>query len=168
MKILKKALTLTMIFVVMLTMTAFAATTMYVNGDNVRVRSTPTTSSKSNIVGSANSGDECKVISEEGDWTKVCVKEVEGYIRNDFLQTKKIESSKSSKSTKTSKSKTNNNSVNVVDTSSQSGVEMVWIPTNGGKKIHSKSTCSGMENPAYVTIDEANKRGFYDYCKKCH
>jgi len=43
---------------------------------------------------------------------------------------------------------------------------MVWIPTNGGKKYHSNSGCSGMKNPVQVTISEAISRGF-DACKKC-
>lgn len=43
---------------------------------------------------------------------------------------------------------------------------MVWIPTNGGKKYHANSSCSGMKNPAKVTISEAISRGF-DPCKKC-
>lgn len=43
----------------------------------------------------------------------------------------------------------------------------VWIPTNGGKKYHSVSTCSGMVDPSYVTLEEAIALGF-DACKKCH
>lgn len=43
----------------------------------------------------------------------------------------------------------------------------VWIPTNGGKKYHSTSTCSGMVNPSHVTLAEAIALGF-DACKKCH
>lgn len=42
----------------------------------------------------------------------------------------------------------------------------VWIPTNGGKKYHSKSSCSNMKNPASVTIEEAENRGFTP-CKRC-
>ena len=45
-------------------------------------------------------------------------------------------------------------------------VEMVWIPTNGGKKYHSKKTCSNMIDPEYVTLEEAEQRGF-TACKKC-
>ena len=44
--------------------------------------------------------------------------------------------------------------------------KMVWIPTNGGKKYHSKSTCSNMIDPILVTEEEAIERGF-DACKKC-
>lgn len=44
--------------------------------------------------------------------------------------------------------------------------EMVWIPTKGGKRYHSYSSCSGMDDPAYVTISEAKARGFTP-CKRC-
>lgn len=43
----------------------------------------------------------------------------------------------------------------------------VWIPTNGGTKYHSKSSCSGMKNPRQVTRDEAVAQGF-TACKKCY
>ncbi|MGN0763921.1 MAG: peptidoglycan-binding protein, partial [Aristaeellaceae bacterium] len=43
----------------------------------------------------------------------------------------------------------------------------VWIPTNGGEKYHSKSSCSGMENPKRVTYREAIEQG-YDACGKCY
>lgn len=43
----------------------------------------------------------------------------------------------------------------------------VWIPMNGGEKYHSKSSCSGMENPKRVTYREAIEQG-YDACGKCY
>lgn len=43
---------------------------------------------------------------------------------------------------------------------------MVWIPTNGGNKYHSKSTCSKMRNPKQVTQTQAEKMG-YKPCKRC-
>ena len=45
--------------------------------------------------------------------------------------------------------------------------EMVWIPTHGGKKYHSKSTCSNMKDPEKVTLSNAKKQGF-TACKKCY
>lgn len=45
--------------------------------------------------------------------------------------------------------------------------EMVWIPTNGGTKYHSKSSCSKMKNPEYVTKSEAISRGFSP-CGRCY
>ncbi len=44
---------------------------------------------------------------------------------------------------------------------------LVWVPTNGGKKYHSKSGCSGMENPMQVTLKTAIANG-YTACKRCH
>ena len=45
--------------------------------------------------------------------------------------------------------------------------EMVWIPTGGGTKYHSRSSCSNMNNPSHVTISQAIARGFTP-CKRCH
>ena len=45
--------------------------------------------------------------------------------------------------------------------------QMVWIPTNGGKKYHKTKSCSGMIDPEQVTIDEALANGF-EACKKCY
>lgn len=44
---------------------------------------------------------------------------------------------------------------------------MVWIPTNGGTKYHSRAGCSNMENPREVTLDEAVALGFTP-CKRCY
>ena len=43
---------------------------------------------------------------------------------------------------------------------------MVWIPATGSK-YHSKSSCSGMNNPTQVTEQEAINQGF-EPCKRCH
>jgi hypothetical protein len=43
---------------------------------------------------------------------------------------------------------------------------MVWIPTKGGTKYHSRSSCSGMDDPDEVTVTDAVARGFTK-CKKC-
>lgn len=45
--------------------------------------------------------------------------------------------------------------------------EMVWIPTNGGKRYHRRSSCSNMEDPSYVTITEAINQGF-TACGRCY
>ncbi len=44
---------------------------------------------------------------------------------------------------------------------------MVWIPTRGGTKYHSHSSCSKMKNPEKVTKTVAENRGFTP-CKKCY
>ncbi len=47
-----------------------------------------------------------------------------------------------------------------------SSERMVWIPTNGGTKYHTKSSCSNMKNPIQVTLSEAISMGF-SACKRC-
>ena len=44
---------------------------------------------------------------------------------------------------------------------------MVWIPTNGGTKYHTRPGCSNMENPEEVTQSQAESRGFTP-CKRCY
>ncbi len=51
--------------------------------------------------------------------------------------------------------------------SSEPQEEMVWIPTGGGKKYHSRPGCSNMNNPQEVTISQAEARGFTP-CKRCY
>lgn len=45
--------------------------------------------------------------------------------------------------------------------------EMVWIPTGGGTKYHSRSGCSNMDNPQNVTLSKAKARGVPP-CKRCY
>lgn len=52
-------------------------------------------------------------------------------------------------------------------TNNSPGEVLVWIPTNGGKKYHSKSSCSGMKNPQQVTKSSAVSQGF-SACGKCY
>lgn len=44
---------------------------------------------------------------------------------------------------------------------------MVWIPTNGGKRYHSNSSCSGMISPRRVDLGEAKALGF-TACGRCY
>ena len=43
---------------------------------------------------------------------------------------------------------------------------MVWIPATGSK-YHSRSDCSGMNNPRQVTLEYAQSHG-YEPCKRCY
>ncbi len=54
-----------------------------------------------------------------------------------------------------------------VQTTADNQGYMVWIPTNGGKKYHSHSGCSNMDNPKQVTEQEAISQGFTP-CKRCY
>lgn len=49
----------------------------------------------------------------------------------------------------------------------EKGDNLVWIPTNGGTKYHSRSGCSKMKNPRQVTKATAESSG-YTPCKKCY
>ena len=54
-----------------------------------------------------------------------------------------------------------------IATNAESQAKMVWIPTKGGTKHHTKASCSNMIDPEQVTQAEAESRGFTP-CKKCH
>ncbi len=45
--------------------------------------------------------------------------------------------------------------------------EMVWVPTGGGKRYHSREGCSNMKSPEYITISQAKARGF-TACGRCY
>ena len=45
--------------------------------------------------------------------------------------------------------------------------KMVWIPTHGGTKYHSRSSCSKMKGPQKVDLGYAEARGF-GACKRCY
>lgn len=49
----------------------------------------------------------------------------------------------------------------------ESSTEMVWIPTNGGIRYHTRSYCSNMKAPEYVSIDTAIEKGFTP-CGNCY
>lgn len=49
----------------------------------------------------------------------------------------------------------------------ETGENLVWIPTNGGKKYHTHAGCSNMDNPMQVTLETAIANGF-TACKRCH
>ena len=45
-------------------------------------------------------------------------------------------------------------------------VTMVWVTSNGSK-YHSKSSCSNMQSPRQISLENAQKQG-YTACKKCY
>lgn len=49
----------------------------------------------------------------------------------------------------------------------ETGENLVWVPTNGGKKYHTHAGCSNMDNPMQVTLETAIANGF-TACKRCH
>lgn len=54
-----------------------------------------------------------------------------------------------------------------LEAESEEQAVMVWIPTHGGTKYHSKSTCSNMDDPEEVTLEEAKAMGFTP-CGRCY
>lgn len=59
-----------------------------------------------------------------------------------------------------------NNTENATLDNDKEEIQMVWIPVSG-TKYHSKSSCSNMKSPKYISLAEAQKQG-YSACKKCH
>lgn len=66
----------------------------------------------------------------------------------------------------TSSIKTNAATVVVPDESESEG-NLVWVPTNGGKKYHTKSSCSQMIDPIQVSLETAEENG-YTPCGRCY
>lgn len=58
-------------------------------------------------------------------------------------------------------------SLPVVSEKEETQGEMVWIPTKGGTKYHSRSNCSNMIDPEYVSKESAISQGF-EACKRCY
>lgn len=54
-----------------------------------------------------------------------------------------------------------------VPSHSETEGNLVWVPTKGGTKYHSKSSCSQMEDPIQVSIETAIANG-YTACGRCH
>ncbi len=78
--------------------------------------------------------------------------------KNDTSTTKSTSKSSTKATTSTSKE-----TVSSADTTEST----VWIPTKGGTKYHKKSSCSNMDNPSNVSLDDAKAQGFTP-CKKCY
>lgn len=54
-----------------------------------------------------------------------------------------------------------------VPTSEDTQGNLVWVPVKGGKKYHSKPSCSNMVEPMQVTVEHAVANG-YTPCKRCY
>ncbi len=69
-------------------------------------------------------------------------------------------------SSKPTQSKSSGNTVTVPAHEETVG-NLVWVPTLGGKKYHSRPGCSNMIDPIQVSIETAKANG-YTACKRCH
>ncbi len=61
---------------------------------------------------------------------------------------------------------TGNSNVTVPSQEESTG-NLVWVPTNGGTKYHSKSSCSNMKDPIQVSPETAKSNG-YTPCGRCY
>lgn len=108
---------------------------------------------------------------------KAAVGTNEADLYNHYLQYGKAEGRKAVADTVTTVNTTKTSKQKVSTTSSKTSVTasdknestdtLVWIPTNGGKKYHTKSSCSNMKNPDHVSLETAIAKGFTP-CKKCY
>ncbi len=74
--------------------------------------------------------------------------------------------STSSKNTSSTVSRNSQSSITTTPSEPTNTDALVWVPTNGGKKYHSKSSCSNMKNPRQVTKETAINEGF-GQCGRC-
>lgn len=145
--------------------------TMYA-AELVKVRKEPDV--EADIIGLFADNDEVVVtgLVEDG-WYRVEYDGSVGYTSEDTLSTEKIEETPSQKpineelqnETVNNNGKTSNDVV-VPKTEDTQG-NLVWVPTNGGTKYHSYSSCSNMDKPMQVTKEHAEANG-YTPCKRCH
>lgn len=160
--------------------------TMYVNS-SANVRSQP--DKNEDKVGTLSPNDEVKVTGlVDNGWCRVSYNGGEAYIKADLLSdekktdsavdtylnsenvnatgTENVVTDVSSNVTSNEEAGTTDTEVVVPATEDTQG-NLVWVPTKGGKKYHSKSSCSGMEDPMQVTKEHAEANN-YTACKKCY
>jgi len=102
----------------------------------------------------------------ENNTTKETTEKAQDFT-NKTTNTKNTTTTNKPNSTKnTTTTKTTTKSTTKIST--QKHETMVWIPTKGGEKYHSRSDCCNMIDPDYVSLSEAISRGFYDPCGICH
>lgn len=103
----------------------------------------------------------------ESGWYRIDYNGTEAYVSNDYLiDEKPVQPQRSSNSNNSGGSSGSGNSV-TVPTHEENVGNLVWVPTKGGTKYHSKSSCSGMEGPMQVSVETAQRNGF-TACKRCH
>ena len=129
-------------------------TSMYAAAD-VNVRSGP--SADTAKLGSLTQGDKVKAGKDENGWTPIIYSSGIGYVSSKYLS-----------SSAPLLIPVPETPVSQSDTITRNNYEqMVWIPTNGGQRFHSKSSCSRMKNPQQVTRSQAEAMGFTP-CGRCH
>lgn len=140
--------------------------TMYAS-QSVNVRSLPSTDGSK--VGGLSTAQAVTVTGKcnETGWYRIEYNGSEAYVSDSYLASEKpVQQETSPQSSSSSGSGSGGSSVTVPSHEDTVG-NLVWVPTKGGKKYHSKSSCSGMEGPMQVTVEHAEGLG-YTPCKRCH
>lgn len=150
-------------------------TATYTALTNLNIRSTPSTDGA--IVGMFNAYDTMEVCEITGGWARIKHQGGEAYCSADYITEGIVQPlnlpepesvvsvSRSTPSYEDSYSY--DSGYSSAGSGDSSGFDvMVWIPKSGSK-YHSRSSCSNMSSPDYVTLGEAIARG-YTPCQKCH
>lgn len=130
---------------------------------SVNVRSLP--GKEGEKLGGLTNGEQVTVTGQcnETGWYQVEYKGQKAFVSNQYLTAEQPVVQKTKTSTQSAE-QTTPQEAPAADTGS---ANLVWIPTKGGKKYHSHSSCSGMKEPQQVTEETAIARGF-SACKKCY
>ena len=159
-----------LIVLIMVGVVYFAGSSLLSKNSDQNVNTTDKVTTKAYSSESATKPLENKPEKSKSNTTKYDPKQSK--YKNNYTSEKKVTTTKSTQSqTNTNKKSTNNSRQTedrvVVPKTEDTQGYMVWIPTNGGKRYHSKSSCSGMKNPEQVTLEEAKDRGFTP-CQRCY
>ena len=140
--------------------------TMYAS-QSVNVRSLPGTNGER--VGGLSTAQAVTVTGKcyETGWYRIEYNGEEAFVSDSYLVSEKpVQQEVVTKSSSSSGSGSSGSSVTVPSHEDTVG-NLVWVPTKGGKKYHSRSGCSNMEEPMQVTVEHATALG-YTPCKRCH
>lgn len=140
--------------------------TMYAS-QSVNVRNLPSTDG--DRIGGLSAAQAVTVTGKcnETGWYRIEHNGGEAFVSDSYLVSEKpVQQEQATSSTGSSGSSSGGSSVTVPSHEDTVG-NLVWVPTKGGKKYHSRSGCSGMEGPMQVTVEHATALG-YTPCKRCH
>ena len=143
--------------------------TMYAS-QSVNVRNLPSTDGDK--VGGLSAAQAVAVTGKcnETGWYRIEYNGGEAFVSDSYLVNEKPvqqePTTQPSGSSNSSDSGSDGSSVTVPSHEDTVG-NLVWVPTKGGKKYHSRSGCSNMEGPMQVTVEHATALG-YTSCKRCH
>ena len=140
--------------------------TMYAS-NSVNVRDLPSTDG--DRIGGLSKAQEVTVIGRcnETGWYKIAYDGKEAYVSDSYLLDEKPVQQEPVKQANNSEKNNSDGGSVTVPTHEDTQGNLVWVPTKGGKKYHSRSGCSGMEGPMQVTVERATALRFTP-CKKCY